>query len=48
MSGATVLITGASGFVGGMVLEQLLRCTDVAVVYVLLRAKQGCGECLAA
>lgn len=40
-SGATVLITGASGYIGSVVLEQLLRTTDVATVYLLLRARRG-------
>jgi hypothetical protein len=29
---AVVLLTGVTGFVGGMLLEQLLRCTTVRVV----------------
>ena len=44
MAGATVLITGASGFVGGACLEMLLRTTNVSKVYVLLRGKKGTGE----
>ena len=37
-----VFITGASGFLGGMVLERILRkASDVSIVYVLLRAKKG-------
>ncbi len=38
---ATVFITGASGYIGSVVLEQLLRTTDVAAVYLLLRARRG-------
>jgi hypothetical protein len=37
--GAKVFLTGASGYVGSVVLEQLLRCTDVDTVYCLLRPK---------
>lgn len=37
--GATVLLTGSTGFIGSLVLELLLRTTDVAKVYVLLRQK---------
>lgn len=33
-------MTGASGYVGGLVLEKLLRCTKVDKVYVLLRQKK--------
>jgi NADPH:quinone reductase-like Zn-dependent oxidoreductase len=40
-AGATVLVTGASGYIGSVVLEQLLRTTDVAEVYLLLRARRG-------
>ncbi|KIY92507.1 Fatty acyl-CoA reductase 1 [Monoraphidium neglectum] len=39
--GATVLLTGATGYVGGLVLEALLRTTDVGRVLVLLRPKAG-------
>ena len=35
--GAVVLLTGATGFLGSVVLEQLLRCTRVATVHVLIR-----------
>ncbi|CAL8472356.1 g11899 [Coccomyxa elongata] len=41
-SGATLFITGASGYVGSVVLEQLLRfCPDVAQIYLLIRGKRG-------
>jgi NAD(P)-dependent dehydrogenase (short-subunit alcohol dehydrogenase family) len=40
-AGASVFITGATGYVGGLVLESLLRTTDVGRVYVLLRAKKN-------
>jgi thioester reductase-like protein len=40
-SSAVVLLTGATGYVGGLVLESLLRATNVAKVYVLLRDKAG-------
>jgi hypothetical protein len=36
---AVVLLTGATGCVGGLVLESLLRTTNVAKVFVLLRKK---------
>jgi fatty acyl-CoA reductase len=39
--GGSVLLTGASGYVGALVLEKLLRCTDVEKIYVMLRAKRG-------
>lgn len=40
-AGATVMITGASGYIGSLVMEQLLRTTDVAKIYVLIRGKRG-------
>ncbi|BDA50523.1 probable fatty acyl-CoA reductase 1 [Coccomyxa sp. Obi] len=41
-SGATILITGATGFVGSVVLEQILRvCPTVKRIYVLIRDKKG-------
>lgn len=40
--GRSVFITGASGFVGKVLLEKLLRsCPGIAVVYVLMRPKRG-------
>lgn len=39
--GAVVLITGASGYIGSVVLEQLLRTTNVARVFLLLRPRRG-------
>jgi fatty acyl-CoA reductase len=39
--GRTVLLTGATGYLGGLVLEALLRTTEVQQVYVLLRSKGG-------
>ncbi|XP_060657141.1 fatty acyl-CoA reductase wat-like [Drosophila nasuta] len=37
----TVLITGGTGFLGRVTIEKLLRSTDVAKVYVLMRPKRG-------
>lgn len=40
--GKCVLITGASGFVGKVILEKLLReFSDIQTCYLLLRSKQG-------
>jgi nucleoside-diphosphate-sugar epimerase len=39
--GSTVFLTGATGYVGSLVLESLLRTTDVAKVYVLMRGRRG-------
>ena len=37
-----VFITGASGFIGGLVVERILRMSpEVHGIYVLLRAKKG-------
>ncbi|KAL4641978.1 fatty acyl-CoA reductase 1 isoform X3 [Arapaima gigas] len=41
-AGKNVLITGATGFMGKVLLEKLLRsCPDVKAVYVLVRQKAG-------
>lgn len=39
--GTTVLMTGASGFLGQVLLEKILRCLDVSKVYVAIRAKKS-------
>ncbi|KAL7738540.1 hypothetical protein ACLKA6_006845 [Drosophila palustris] len=36
----TVFITGASGFLGRVIVEKLLRATEVSRIYVLIRAKR--------
>lgn len=37
-----VFVTGASGFLGKVLIEKLLRsCPDVAGIYLLIRAKRG-------
>lgn len=38
---STVLLTGATGFVGKLLLEKLLRQCHVKHVYVLIREKNG-------
>ena len=38
---SAVLLTGAAGYVGSVVLEHLLRATPCPVVYVLVRPKKG-------
>ena len=40
-SSGGVLLTGGSGYVGALVLEKLLRCTNVSSIFVMLRAKKG-------
>ncbi|XP_062562566.1 fatty acyl-CoA reductase wat-like [Armigeres subalbatus] len=39
--GSTVFITGATGFLGQVLLEKILRSLDVAKVYVMIRAKRN-------
>jgi NAD(P)-dependent dehydrogenase (short-subunit alcohol dehydrogenase family) len=39
--GCNVLLTGASGYIGSLVLEKLLRSTRVGHVYLLLRPRRG-------
>lgn len=40
--GANVFLTGVTGFVGSLVLEQLLRvCPEVGTVSVLIRARKN-------
>lgn len=39
--GSTVLITGASGFLGQVLLEKILRSLDVRKVYVMIRSKRN-------
>ncbi|EAT34078.1 AAEL013648-PA [Aedes aegypti] len=36
-----VLITGGTGFMGKALIEKLLRCTEVAKIYMLVRTKKG-------
>ena len=41
-AGRTVLLTGVTGFVGSLMLEQLLRtCPEIAKIYVVVRQKHG-------
>jgi len=40
-AGNTLLLTGCTGYVGGLLLEQLLRTTEIGRVYVLLRPKKN-------
>ncbi len=40
-AGSEVLLTGASGYLGSVVLEQLLRTTDVGRVQLLMRSRKG-------
>ncbi|KAF9424208.1 hypothetical protein HW555_000601 [Spodoptera exigua] len=39
--GATVFVTGGSGFLGKHLIEKLFRATKVSKIYVLLRCKKG-------
>lgn len=38
----TIFITGATGFIGKVLIEKLLRsCTQLNTIYVLVRTKKG-------
>lgn len=38
----SIFITGATGFLGKVLIEKLIRsCSDLKVIYVLVRAKKG-------
>lgn len=40
--GKTIFITGASGFMGKVLLEKLLySCSDLDKIYILMRPKKG-------
>jgi len=39
--GKTVFVTGATGFMGKVLVEKLLRSTTVSKIYVLIRPKKG-------
>lgn len=40
--GTTIFLDGATGFLGKLTLEKLLRtCTDIKKIYILLRPKKG-------
>lgn len=37
-----ILVTGATGFMGKVLVEKLLRsCPDIASIYILVRPKRG-------
>ena len=41
-SGKSVFITGATGFMGKVLIEKLLRsCSDIDKIYILMRGKKG-------
>lgn len=41
-AGRKIMITGATGFLGKVLLEKILRCmTGVTHVYILVRSKKG-------
>lgn len=43
-SGKNVLITGASGFLGKVILWKLIEnCPDIGTIYVMLRSKNNCS-----
>ncbi|XP_030562484.1 fatty acyl-CoA reductase wat-like [Drosophila novamexicana] len=37
----TIFLTGGSGFLGKVIIEKLLRATDVKRIYLLIRSKRG-------
>lgn len=41
-AGRSVLVTGATGFLGKALVEKLLRaCPEIAAVYLIVRPKKG-------
>lgn len=43
--GKTIFITGATGFMGKVLVEKLLRSTSVKKVFLLIRSKKGLSSC---
>ena len=41
LDGQVILITGATGFMGKVLLEKILRISDVDTIYLLIRNKKG-------
>lgn len=39
--GSNVFITGGTGFMGKILIEKLLRSTQVETIYILIRQKRG-------
>lgn len=39
--GKKIFITGGTGFLGKLLVEKLLRSTNVAAIYFLIRPKKG-------
>lgn len=40
--GKSILVTGATGFMGKVLVEKLLRsCPEVSAIYMLMRPKRG-------
>lgn len=37
----TILITGCTGYVGKIILEKLIRCTEFKRIYVMIRNRAG-------
>lgn len=41
-AGSTILVTGGTGYLGKVLVEKLLRsCSDIQIIYILLRSKAG-------
>lgn len=38
---SNVFITGGTGFIGKILIEKLLRSTEVSTLYILVREKKG-------
>lgn len=37
----SIMLTGATGFIGKVILEKILRTTEPRVIYLLVRPKKG-------